>query len=43
MSGQKRDPNAMDMDTIRVNQLMADEKDKCIKEGQCFCCQKQEH
>ena len=33
----------MDVDTICVNQLTADEKDKCIKEGCCFCCQKQGH
>ena len=42
-SGGKHDPNAMDVDTICVNQLTMEEKDKCVKEGHCFCCQKQGH
>ena len=39
----KRDPNAMDVDTIQVNQLLAEDKEKCIKEGRCFRCQEQGH
>ena len=39
----KRDPNAMDVDTIQVNQLSAEDKEKCIKEGRCFRCQEQGH
>ena len=39
----KRDPNAMDVDTIRVNQLTAEEKQKCMKEGRCFRCQNTGH
>ena len=39
----KHDPNAMDVDTIRVNQLTAEEKQKCIKEGRCFRCQNMGH
>ena len=31
----------MDVNTIHVNQLTTEEKDKCIKEGCCFRCQKQ--
>ena len=37
------DPNAMDVDTIQVGQLTAEEKQKCIKEGQCFRCQNTGH
>ena len=39
----KRDPNAMDVDTIQVNQLSAEDKEKCVKEGRCFQCQEQGH
>ena len=39
----KRDPNAMDVDTIQVNQLSAEAKEKCVKEGRCFRCQEQGH
>ena len=39
----KRDPNAMDIDTIQVNQLSAEDKEKCVKEGRCFRCQEQGH
>ena len=42
-SGNKHDLNAMDVNTIRVNQLTTEEKDKCVKEGHCFHCQKQGH
>ena len=31
------------MDMICVNQLTTEKKDKCIKEGCCFHCQKQGH
>ena len=33
----------MDIDTICINQLTTEEKDKCVKEGRCFWCQKQGH
>ena len=39
----KHDPNAMDVDTIQVNQLSAEDKEKCVKEGRCFRCQEQGH
>ena len=39
----KRDPNAMDVDVIQVNQLSAEDKEKCVKEGRCFRCQEQGH
>ena len=39
----KRDPNAMDVDTIQVNQLSAEAKEKCVKKGRCFRCQEQGH
>ena len=39
----KCDPNAMDVDTIQVNQLSAEDKEKCVKEGHCFRCQEQGH
>ena len=42
-SSHKCDPNTIDIDTIHVNQLTMEEKDKCVKEGHCFRCQKQEH
>ena len=39
----KCNPNAMDVDTIQVNQLLAEAKEKCVKEGRCFRCQEQGH
>ena len=33
----------MDVDTIQVNQLSAEDKEKCVKEGRCFRCQEQGH
>ena len=42
-SSGKHDPNTMDVDTICINQLTMEEKDKCVKEGCCFHCQKQGH
>ena len=33
----------MDVDTIQVNQLLAEDKEKCVKEGRCFRCQEQGH
>ena len=38
-----RPSNAMDVDTVRVNALAAEEKDKLAKEGRCFRCKKQGH
>ena len=35
----KQDPNVMDVNTICINQLTAEEKQKCMKEGRCFRCQ----
>ena len=33
----------MDVDTVRVDALMAEEKEKLTKEGRCFKCKKQGH
>ena len=35
--------NVMDVNAIHVDALMADEKEKLAKEGQCFRCRKQGH
>ena len=38
-----RPSNAMDVDTVRVDALAAEEKEKLAKEGRCFKCKKQGH
>jgi hypothetical protein len=35
--------NVMDVDTVHVDTLMAEEKEKLSKEGRCFKCKKQGH
>jgi hypothetical protein len=39
----KCDPDAMDVDALQVNQLTAEDKQQCIKEGRCFRCQNTGH
>jgi Zinc knuckle len=39
----RRDPNAMDVDAVRVLSLEQDKKQKLRKEGKCFLCEKQGH
>jgi hypothetical protein len=36
--GRRRDPDMMDVDAIEINTLTKEEKDKCMKKGQCFYC-----
>jgi hypothetical protein len=38
-----RPSNVMDVDAVHVDVLMAEEKEKLSKEGQCFKCKKQGH
>ena len=38
-----RPSNAMDVDAVRVDTLMVEEKERLAKEGQCFKCKKQGH
>ena len=37
------DPNAMDVDTVRLKKLSPQERAKCMKEGRCFRCRKTGH
>ena len=37
------DPNAMEVDTIRLKKLSPQERAKCMKEGRCFRCRKAGH
>ena len=37
------DPNAMDIDTVRLKKLSPQERAKCMKEGRCFRCRKTGH
>ena len=37
------DPNAMEVDTIRLKKLSPQERTKCMKEGRCFRCRKTGH
>ena len=37
------DPNAMEVDTIRLKKLSPQERAKCMKEGKCFRCRKAGH
>jgi hypothetical protein len=39
----KRDPDAMDVDALQINQLTTEDKQRCIKEGRCFRCQNTGH
>ena len=38
-----RDPNAMEVDTIRLKKLTPQERAKCMREGRCFKCRKTGH
>ena len=38
-----KDPNAMDVDVIRLGKLSQEEREKCFKQGLCFCCRKPGH
>ena len=38
-----RDPNAMDVDMVRLKKLTPQERAKCMKEGRCFKCRKVGH
>ena len=37
------DPNAMDVDSVRLKKLSPQERAKCMKEGRCFRCRKTGH
>ena len=37
------DPNAMDVDAVRLKKLSPQERAKCMKEGRCFRCRKTGH
>ena len=39
----KPDPYAMDVDTVRVEKLTQEEREKCFKEGRCLRCTKPGH
>ena len=38
-----RDPDAMDIDMIKITRLTLEERKRCIKKGLCFCCRKPGH
>lgn len=38
-----RDPNAMDVDHIKINRLSAQDKERYFKEGRCFSCGEKGH
>ena len=38
-----KDPNAMDVDVIRLGKLSQEEREKCFKQGLCFRCRKPRH
>ena len=38
-----RDPDAMDVDVIKVGKLTAEERKKCMEKGLCFCCRQAGH
>src|ERR1700761_6775058 len=38
-----KDPNAMDVDNVRLNPLSDKEKKVLSAEGRCFCCRQQGH
>ena len=37
------DPNAMEVDTVRLKKLSPQERAKCMREGRCFRCRKTGH
>ena len=37
------DPNAMEVDAVRLKKLSPQERAKCMKEGRCFRCRKTGH
>ena len=37
------DPNAMDVDLVRLKKLSPQERAKCLREGRCFRCRKTGH
>ena len=39
----RKDPNAMEVDTIKTGRLSEEEKAKLLKEGRCFRCKKMGH
>jgi hypothetical protein len=39
----QRDPDAMDVDTMEINSLTKDEKDKYMRKGLCFYCKETGH
>ena len=40
---QKVDPYAMDIDSIHIEKLTQEEREKCIREGHCLWCRKPGH
>ena len=38
-----KDPNAMEVDTIKVAKLSKEERERCMKEGLCLRCRKKGH
>ena len=38
-----KDPNAMDVDVVRIGKLTPEERKQCIKKGLCFRCHKPGH
>ena len=39
----RKDPNAMEVNAIKMGRLSDKEKAKLLKEGRCFCCKKMGH
>ena len=42
-SSSAHDPDAMDVDTIRLKKLFPADRARCMREGLCFCCRKKGH
>ncbi|KAF8551906.1 hypothetical protein OG21DRAFT_1417089, partial [Imleria badia] len=38
-----KDPNAMDVDAVRIGKLTPEERKKCVEKGLCFHCRKAGH
>ena len=38
-----RDPDAMDVNVIKITRLTPEERKRCIEKGLCFCCRKPGH
>ena len=38
-----KDPNAMDVDTVKVKKLTLEEREECFKKGLCLWCHKKGH